>query len=252
MRPPEIKAVVLDLFDTLVKWEPDRLPLMELNGRQVHTTLPWIFPALHQRLGAGFDLQSFVEIYTGVVEEIAVEREREGIEITCLERFVRTMARIDAVQPSEAETLASQLTRIHMDGVRSVTWAPAERVEAVRRVAPHYRLGLLSNFDDAQCGREVLADTGVADLFEAVIISAEVRLRKPDQRIFQRMLQMLRLEPQQVLFVGDTPRDDVSGAHRAGMRTVWISKGAPGVPEGVPQPHFTIRDLSELPAILEI
>ena len=252
MPPSEIKAVVLDLFDTLVRWAPERLPLMELNGRQVHTTLPWIFPALHERLGVDFDLQSFIDVYTGVVEEIAAEREREGIEITCLERFVRTMARIPAVAPTETETLAARLTRIHMDGVRNVTWAPAERVEAVRRVAPHYRLGLLSNFDDAQCGREVLADTGISDLFEAVIISAEVRLRKPDQRIFRRMLQMLRLEPHQVLFVGDTPRDDVWGAHQAGMRTVWISKGAPAVPEGVPQPHFTIKDLSELPGILEI
>jgi putative hydrolase of the HAD superfamily len=248
----EIKAVVLDLFDTLVRWEPERLPLMELNGRQIRTTLPWIFPALHERLGADFDRQSFIEIYTGVVEEIAVERERDGIEITCLERFVRTMARIPAVAPPTAEALAEHLTRIHMDGVRSVTWAPAERVEAVRRIAPHYRLGLLSNFDDARCGREVLDDTGVADLFEAVIISAEVRLRKPDARIFRRMLQMLRLEPAQVLFVGDTPRDDVWGAHQVGMLTAWISKGAPHVPEGIPRPHFTVNDLSELPRLLEI
>jgi hypothetical protein len=34
------------------------------------------------------------------------------------------------------------------------------------------------------------------------------------------------------------------------MSTAWVSKGAPGVPEGIPQPHFTIHDLSELPGIL--
>ena len=246
----EFRAIVVDLFDTLVRWEPERLPLMEINGRAMRTTMPWIFPRLQQRLGSAFDQGGFIDIYTGVVEEIALEREREGIEITCWERFVRTLARVSAVSPDEAEEFAEELTRIHMSQVRAVTTAPSQRVEAIRRLAPHYRLGLLSNFDDAQCGREVLADTGVAELFEAVIISAEVRMRKPDPRIFRRMLAMLDLSPREVLYVGDTPVDDVWGAYQVGLPTAWISKGAVQVPEGIPQPRFIINELSELPHVL--
>jgi putative hydrolase of the HAD superfamily len=249
---PEFRAIVVDLFDTLVRWEPERLPLMELNGRAMRTTMPWIFPRLQQRLGSAFDQGGFIDTYTGVLEEIALEREREGIEITCWERFVRTLARVSAVSPQEAEEFAEELTRIHMSQVRAVTTAPRERVEAMRRLAPHYRLGLLSNFDDAQCGREVLADTGVAELFEAVIISAEVRLRKPDPRIFRQMLTMLELAPHEVLYVGDTPRDDVWGAAQVGIPTVWISKGAASLPDGIPQPQFIIDELSELPRVLGV
>jgi putative hydrolase of the HAD superfamily len=250
MNNPEFRAIVVDLFDTLVRWEPERLPLIEINGRAMRSTMPWIFPRLRQRLGDAFDQGNFIDIYTGVLEEIALERDRDGIEITCWERFVRTLARIAAVSPDQAEKLAEELTRIHMGQVRAVTAAPRERVEAIRRLAPHYRLGLLSNFDDAQCGREVLADTGVAELFEAVIISAEVRLRKPDPRIFRRMLGMLELAPHEVLYVGDTPRDDVWGAYQVGIPTVWISKGAAALPEGIPQPRFKINELSELPRLL--
>jgi HAD superfamily hydrolase (TIGR01549 family) len=246
----EFRAIVLDLFDTLVKWQPERLPLMEINGRQMRTTMPWVFPKLQEWLGSGFDQLSFIATYTGVLEEIALERERDGIEITCSERFVRTLTRIEAVAPADAKMLAEQLTRIHMDQVRAVTSAPSERAKAVQRLAPHYRLGLLSNFDDAQCGREVLADTGVAHFFEAVIISAEVRLRKPDPRIFRRMLTMLGLEANQILFVGDTPRDDVWGAYQVGIPTAWISKGAPALPEGIPEPRYIIDDLSQLPELL--
>jgi FMN phosphatase YigB (HAD superfamily) len=36
------------------------------------------------------------------------------------------------------------------------------------------------------------------------------------------------------------------------MQTAWISRGAETVPEGIPQPHFMISDLAELPAILGI
>jgi HAD superfamily hydrolase (TIGR01549 family) len=246
----EFRAIVVDLFDTLVKWEPERLPLMEINGRAMRTTMPWIFPRLRQHLGSDFNQGGFIDIYTAVLEEIALERERDGVEITCWERFARTLARITAISPDESETFAEELTRIHMSQVRAVTVAPKERVETIRRLAPHYRLGLLSNFDDAQCGREVLADTGVAELFEAVIISAEVRLRKPDPRIFRRMLAMLDLAPYEVLYVGDTPRDDVWGAYQVGIPTVWISKGAAALPEGIPQPRFIIQELSELPRVL--
>ena len=252
MAKADFKAIVFDLFDTIVKWEPERLPRMEVNGHQIHTTIPWVFPLLEQRLGAAFDRDRFVEVYHGVIDEIIAERELEGIEITCAERFARTLQRLAPALGGELDSFAEQLTRVHMDGVRGVTWAPPDRVTAVRNIARHYRLGLLSNFDDAQCGREVFTDTGVAPLFEAVIISAEVRLRKPNPQIYRRMLEMLRLNAAEVLFVGDTPREDVAGPHHIGMRTAWISKGKPAVPEGIPQPHFTIRDLSELPGILGI
>jgi HAD superfamily hydrolase (TIGR01509 family) len=246
----EFRAIVVDLFDTLVRWEPERLPLIEINGRATRSTMPWIFPRLQQRLGTAFDRPSFISIYTRVLEEIALERQRDGIEITCWERFARTLAKLAVVPADEAETFAEELTRIHMNQVRSVTTAPRQRVEAIRQLAPHYRLGLLSNFDDAQCGREVLGDTGIADLFEAVIISAEVRLRKPDPRIFRRMLAMLDLAPNEVLFVGDTPLDDVWGACQVGIPTVWINKGVAALPEGIPQPRFVINELSELPSLL--
>lgn len=246
----EFKAVVLDLFDTLVKWEPDRLPLLEWQGRSVHSTIPWVFPKLEERLGNAFDRDHFLTVYGDVIRQINEERERGWIEISCRERFVRTLASLMEEPDHAVEGFAEDLTRVHMSGVRAVTSAPAERVAAVRRIAPHFRLGLLSNFDDSQSGREVLADTGVADLFEAVIISAEVGIRKPNQLIYRRMLEMLGLEPHQVLFVGDTPREDVWGPREAGMRTAWVSKGAPSVPEGIPQPDFIIADLSELPAIL--
>src|SRR5579859_7931716 len=251
MAKADFKAVVFDLFDTIVKWEPDRLPLMEVNGRQIHTTIPWVFPVLDRRLGARFDRDRFVEVYHGVIDEIMAERELHGIEITCAERFVRTLARLAPELDAEARlTFAEELTRVHMDEVRRVTWAPAPRVAAVERIALHYRVGLLSNFDDTRCGREVLDDTGVAGLFEAVIISAEVGLRKPNPQIYHRMLEMLRLDAPDVLFVGDTPREDVDGPQRVGMHTAWISRGATAVPDGIPQPNYIINDLAELPAIL--
>ena len=188
-----------------------------------------------------------------MIDEINAEREREGIEITCQERFERTLERLRLLGSGERSLLAFHLTRVHMDGVRKVTWAPPERSDAVRRMAPHFRLGLLSNFDDAQCGREVLLDTGVADLFEAVIISAEVGLRKPNPLIYQRMLDDAAAWSRARSCSSATRRARTCWRRRlAAMRVAWVSKRGAPLPEGIPQPDLMVADIAELPALLGV
>jgi FMN phosphatase YigB (HAD superfamily) len=66
------------------------------------------------------------------------------------------------------------------------------------------------------------------------------------------MLEMLRLGPDEILFVGDTPREDVIGAHNAGIPIAWLSRGKGPLPEGIPAPDFILDDLTGLPALLEL
>jgi|SRR5579871_5055208 len=247
----KITAVVLDLFDTLVRWDPERLPLFAWGGREFRSTVPWFVDHLEQAVRDRFDREVAINTYFEVLKEIDEQREREAIEISCLERFVRMLMRLGYGDDREVQALAAELRRLHMSGVREVTWAPPDWVAAVRKIAPHYRLGLLSNFDDSETGHQIVQDTGIAGLFDAIIISADVGLRKPHPEVFRQIAAMLEAEPAEILFVGDTPRYDVLGAHQAGMRTVWLNdRKAPLTPD-IPTPDFIIKDLSELPALLE-
>jgi HAD superfamily hydrolase (TIGR01549 family) len=250
---PNFKAVVLDLFDTLVDWDANRLPMVRWQGREIRSTLPWITPKLEELLGARYQPERFVAVYTTVIKEINAERERYGIEITCSERFLRTLRRLSLEQDGfDLDALAETLTRAHMAGIRGITVAPARRVTAVKRLARHYRLGLLSNFDDAATGHEIIADTGLAKLFEAIIVSADIGMRKPNPLVFERMLGMLGLgDAGDVLFVGDMPELDVAGPKRVGMRAAWINRHGRALPEGIPLPDLVINDLAELPDVLE-
>jgi FMN phosphatase YigB (HAD superfamily) len=201
-------------------------------------------------LAERFDLRLYLDVYSSVISEIDLERRVSGIEITCHERFVRTLSRLEVPLANGGHDLAGQLTRAHMAAVRGVTTAPPAHQAAVRRVAARFRVGLLSNFDDAETGRAILLDTGVSDLFETVILSAEVGVRKPNPVIFWRLLDALRLAPPEVLFVGDTPRDDVLGAKAVGIPVAWIAEGKGALPEGIPEPDFTLANLTTLPALL--
>jgi HAD superfamily hydrolase (TIGR01549 family) len=241
------KAVVIDLFDTLVNWNPEGLPLVEWRGREIRSTMPLLFPALETALGDRFDRDRFMDAHASVYNEIFTERARgDALEITCLERFVRTL-KLLGLDDDETAPLAEILRKTHMGRVREVTRAPAERIEAMKKIAKHLRVGLISNFDDSETGHLIMADTGIRELFDAIIISADTGYRKPNPLIFKKILEMMRLEPAEILFVGDTPHDDVLGAKGIGMHSAWIRTRDRELPEGIPAPDLVIGDLAELP-----
>lgn len=87
-------------------------------------------------------------------------------------------------------------------------------VEALRRWRSRVALGLISN---AWSGlREVLKRLNLLELFEAVVISAEVGLLKPDPRIYQLALERLGLPPESAAFVDDLP-ENVRAAQELGL-----------------------------------
>src|SRR5437870_7615863 len=61
--------------------------------------------------------------------------------------------------------------------------------------------------------------------FDAVITSESVRAYKPRPQIFQAALKVLRASPAEVVHVGDSLNEDVAGASRVGMRTIWVNRG---------------------------
>ena len=244
------KAVVIDLFDTLVTWNPEGLPLMQFRGREIRSTTPLLYSTLETALGKQFDREKFSEAHASVYSDIFSERAKhDALEITCLERFARTLKILD-VEESIAAPLAEDLRRIHMARVREVTKAPPARIEAMKKIAIEHRLGLISNFDDSETGHQIMRDTGIRELFTAVIISADTGYRKPNPLIFKKLLNAMRLEPADVLFVGDTPLDDVVGSKGVGMHSAWIRTRNRELPEGIPAPDIIIQDLSELPAAI--
>jgi len=244
------KAVVIDLFDTLVTWNPEGLPLMQFRGREIRSTTPLLYSTLETTLGARFDREKFSEAHASVYSEIFAERSKhDALEITCLERFARTLKMLN-VDGAIAGPLAEDLRRIHMARVREVTKAPPARIEAMKKIAEHHRVGLISNFDDSETGHLIMRDTGIRELFTAVIISADTGYRKPNPLIFKKILDAMRLEPAEILFVGDTPIDDVLGSKGVGMHSAWIRTRGRELSAGIPAPDIIIGDLAELPAAL--
>ncbi|MCR4602380.1 MAG: HAD family hydrolase [Prevotella sp.] len=93
----------------------------------------------------------------------------------------------------------------------------------------------------------VLRELGFDGLFEDVVESAVVGIRKPDHRIFTLGVQALGLQPEEVVVVGDSIDKDILPAHKAGCHTIWY-EGEPWTDDPVDRsiPDRIITDLTQL------
>lgn len=118
------------------------------------------------------------------------------------------------------ETLGIQLEDMpgflkHYWSADDVNW---ELLEYIRSLHPAYKVGLLSNaWDDL---RQTMHERWNIDgLFDEMIISAEVKIVKPDPRIFHLAVDKLEVRPEEAVFVDDTA-DNVIAAQRENIQAI--------------------------------
>lgn len=109
------------------------------------------------------------------------------------------------------------------------------------------RIGLISN--SHRCLASFQSHFELQGLISATVSSSEHGFMKPRHSIFAAALQLVDVAPGEAVMVGDSVRQDVDGALRAGMRAVLLHRGAaPPTVEGVP----VIRSLAELPTLMQV
>jgi putative hydrolase of the HAD superfamily len=93
-------------------------------------------------------------------------------------------------------------------------------LDIMRGLRKHYKVGLISN---AWSGlRPWIIDKKFADAFDAMTISAEVRVAKPDPAIFRIALEKLEVAPAEAVFLDDFPAN-VTGARALGMHAIHFT-----------------------------
>jgi putative hydrolase of the HAD superfamily len=106
-----------------------------------------------------------------------------------------------------------------------------------------YRLGMITNGQTDMQNRTINA-LGLRGYFDAIIISEEAGVKKPDPAIFEMAAEALNVTPSDCLYVGDHYENDVAAACKAGMNAAWLEE------EGFPikgcAAHMRITSLAGL------
>lgn len=88
---------------------------------------------------------------------------------------------------------------------------------------------------------------GIEDYFQTILISEWEDVKKPDPQIFLRAADKLGLQPNECVFIGDHPNNDVLAAKHVGMTGIWKKD----VQWEYFQAEYVIDDLMEIPTIID-
>ena len=93
---------------------------------------------------------------------------------------------------------------------------------------------------------------GLTPAFDGIILSSDVGVKKPSVEIFEIASKRFGIKTEDSVYVGNDMRDDILGATRAGIRTVYIETEQSGRYEGLtlPAPTYTVKDHRALRALL--
>jgi len=247
----EVDAVLFDLFDTLVLFERERLPQIQVNGRTLRSTAGQVHEAFRP-FAPGVSLEDFVAALLWSWQEAERIRGESHREIAAAERFAMLFGHLGLDAAAMAREALPVLLSTHMIELSKAVVLPAHHHELLLALRARHRLAVVSNFDYTPTARLVLEREGIAGLFETVVISDAVGWRKPKAIIFETALGTLGVRAARALFVGDRADIDVAGAHGVGMRAVWINRAREALPDGIAPPEFEIHDLAELRGIVGI
>jgi epoxide hydrolase-like predicted phosphatase len=94
----------------------------------------------------------------------------------------------------------------------------------IRRLKNSYKMGLITNaWPDVRYWLE--KKWNIADIFDHIVISAEVGLLKPDPEIYFLSLQGLDVKPGEAIFIDDF-KENVEGARAVGMQAIQFQDPA--------------------------
>lgn len=244
-----VRAVIFDLFDTLVDLHMENLRPYDLGGRKISGTVERLHAVANESASVPF--QRFAEMLGDVDAQLWQERVREGLELPTIERFSVLCERLGIVDAS----LPHRLTETHMGALHEQVGMPEGHAAVLKTLSEGVSLALCSNFTHGPKAREILDEYELAPHLDVVVVSDEVGIRKPRAEIFEATLEALGVEAAEAIHVGDNLSADVAGAGALGIRTVWITRrvqdpaGALEAWDGKP-PDEQIAELGELLPLL--
>ncbi len=181
----EIKAVIFDLGNVLVNYDVEKAArrFSEASG---------LTP---KEIWRRFFLSRFEQAYTR--GELTT---REFHKIAC-------------------ETLGTRIPLATFSHYwNDIFWENPGMEKLLARIKKHYPLYLISN-TNALHFNYIKKRFGLLRHFDRKFPSHEVKARKPDVRIFRRVLKKIGLRPEETVFIDDM-KSFIVGARKAGMQTI--------------------------------
>jgi HAD superfamily hydrolase (TIGR01549 family) len=186
----------------------------EVHAKRLWQTLPKAALEYAKRIGHSALEGLWADYNLSLEPERLLEKAMSEIKVMCwADALEETDFDADAVELSERWTALRSRYPLYPDAD-----------EFLSSLHGQYKLGIVTN-GVAGLQRKKWHGSGLETWFEAVAISGEVGIGKPEKGIFEWVAKELEVSLEECIMVGDNSDRDVQGGINAGMKTVWLDRG---------------------------
>lgn len=116
-------------------------------------------------------------------------------------------------------------------------------LDFINSVRNQYKLAVISN-DCSQWSRYLREKLNLNQYFDVISISGDLKIKKPDERIFQLTIEKLGVKSEDCFYIDDR-RGNLEAAKKLGMKTILLNS------RNVPYAGNTVNSFHELLDILQ-
>ena len=152
------------------------------------------------------------------------------------------------IENNKLEELADNYSSIHED-----LWYLFDDVEETLKKLrkKNIKLGIMTN-GTSESQRGKLRRFDIEKYFDYIFIEGEAGYGKPDIKIYEYMLQKVKVEPDKIIMVGDNLIWDIEPPQKLGIYTIWINTKNV-IPENSNiKPDKVIKKISDIIEFVEI
>lgn len=123
--------------------------------------------------------------------------------------------------------------------------------ETITNLSKQYELGIIAN--QTVDSLKLLNHYNLNQFFKIKVISSEVKLKKPDPRIFTLAMKLALSKPEDCVMIGDRLDTDIGPANELGLTTIRTENSLFKLQQPIDkfeQPTYTVAKLSEIPQVL--
>lgn len=144
----------------------------------------------------------------------------------------------------------AELANLFIENRKASPFIYEETFQVLDALKNDYKLVLITNGSPSLQQTKLTITPELVPYFDEIIISGDFGVGKPDATIFEHVLKLCDIKPEEALMVGDNRMTDILGANRTGIPSVWINRENEEPIEDV-VPTYEIRSLTELNEILK-
>lgn len=203
----------------------------------------------YQKENVPIDKEQFKECYVHAERELArnhiIEPDDSFLDLLRKKINIQTLYLVEKGMWSPAEVARRAVTEHISLRCNVVVQRNIDRIRPMlSELSKKYRIVLVSNFYGNL--KTVLKEYGL-NMFETVVESALVGIRKPDPKIYGLALEMTGVNNDEAVIIGDSLKNDITPASQLGCKSFWLQgKGWDDEKKTTDIPCQIINDLVEL------